>query len=64
VAVRSFPNVPPPTRKEQNVQMLRDLNACAQIFSDGVGMFVLIFCGLNFITYRRVRKQQEDEERD
>ena len=56
--VRAFPNTRPPTKAERDVETLRDLNAAAQLLSDGVGTFAIIFCGLNWISYRRKQRSE------
>ena len=39
------------------MEMLRDMNSAAKLVSDSVCVFVIIFCGLNWLMYRRARKK-------
>lgn len=64
MSVAAFPNMRPPTKREENAALLRDLNAMAQVFSDGVGTFTLLYCALNWITYRRMQRQNKKDDDD
>ena len=58
--VAVFPNQRSLTKNEEEIETLKTLNTFSQIISDGIGTFVLIFCGLNWITYRRMNNKHDD----
>ena len=50
-----------PTEAEADAQLLRDMATASRIASDGVCAFVVLFCGLNWVAFRRARVAKERE---
>jgi len=62
VAMRSFYNVRPNTPAENKIELLKDMADASRILGTGVSVFTLVFCGLNWITYRRMAAAAAEEE--
>ena len=50
-----------PTDAEDDMALLKDMTYAAKLVSDGVCVFVLVFCGLNWLSYRRRRIESKKD---
>ncbi len=50
-----------PTDAEADAALLKDMTSAAKVVSDGVCVFVIVFCGLNWLSYRRRRIESEKD---